>query len=245
MTGFHRRKTVSFRPCIESLEDRNLLSTYTVDHRADDLVGRGLSGSLRYCIDQAADGDRITFGVRGTITLTGGELAVNKDLDVEGPGIDQLAVSGNHAGRVFNVTAGATVSLGGLTITDGLATDGAGILNAGDLTLSNDRLVANVAQGVAGGGLFGDGGGRGGGVENRAGATLAAVHVRFLGNQALGGPDGGNAFGGAVYNEAGTVAIDQNIFRDNRAAGGDGGTDGVLVVLPGGFRNYLRTAQAG
>jgi hypothetical protein len=38
-----------YRPCLEVLEARQLLSTFTVDHLADNLVGTGLNGSLRYC----------------------------------------------------------------------------------------------------------------------------------------------------------------------------------------------------
>src|SRR6516225_9935170 len=92
-------------PGLEVLEDRNLPSTFTVNHLADDLVGSGLNGSLRYCLNQAANGDTITFGVSGTITLGGNELDITKSLDIEGPGADQLAISGNPspilASRVF------------------------------------------------------------------------------------------------------------------------------------------------
>src|SRR5262249_41622992 len=45
-------------------------STFTVDHLADDSLGSGTSGSLRYALGQVASGDTITFGVTGTINLT-------------------------------------------------------------------------------------------------------------------------------------------------------------------------------
>ena len=48
-------------------------------------------------------------------------------------------------------------------------------------------------QGVAGGGLFGDGAGRGGGVENEAGAILTVSQSTFTGDLAQGGTGGGNA----------------------------------------------------
>jgi hypothetical protein len=47
MTRLRRRAAASFRPSVEMLEVRNLLSTFTVDHLADDMVGSGLNGSLR------------------------------------------------------------------------------------------------------------------------------------------------------------------------------------------------------
>jgi hypothetical protein len=68
------------------LEDRTLPSVYTVDHLADDAVGVELNGSLRYCMTQAVDGDRITFGVTGTINLTGALPNVTRSISIEGPG---------------------------------------------------------------------------------------------------------------------------------------------------------------
>ena len=64
------RRVRAYRPRLEVLESRTLLSTYLVDHLADDLVGSGTSGSLRYAITQAVNGDAINFGVTGTINLT-------------------------------------------------------------------------------------------------------------------------------------------------------------------------------
>jgi hypothetical protein len=88
MTRARRHKLASFRPVIEALEDRNLLSTFTVDHLADDLVGSGLNGSLRYCITNATDGDAISFGVTGTINLTGALPALSHSISIAGPGPD-------------------------------------------------------------------------------------------------------------------------------------------------------------
>jgi hypothetical protein len=65
------RRIRPYRPRLEILEERSLLSTYMVDHLADDVVGEGFNGSLRYCIIHATDGDAIQFGVTGTINLTG------------------------------------------------------------------------------------------------------------------------------------------------------------------------------
>src|SRR5262252_1661040 len=71
-----RRRTRWTRPLLETLEDRNLLSTVMVTTETD-----SIAGSLRQVIGSAAAGDTITFaaGVK-SITLTGGELFINKDL---------------------------------------------------------------------------------------------------------------------------------------------------------------------
>jgi len=46
--GPERGRHRPYRPRLELLEDRTLLSVFTVNHLADDLVGSGLNGSLRY-----------------------------------------------------------------------------------------------------------------------------------------------------------------------------------------------------
>ncbi len=98
-------------------------------------------GSLRDAIAIASGGDTIDFdpGLEGqTITLTGGELAVTQNLDIEGPGADLLTISGDATGRVFDIGGGANVTIAGLTIADGLADHGGGILDepGADLALS-------------------------------------------------------------------------------------------------------------
>ena len=75
-----------FRPRLEGLEDRTVLSTLTVTNALD-----SGAGSLRAAIKAASSGDTIVFAssLNGqTITLTSGELAISKSLDIEGPGPD-------------------------------------------------------------------------------------------------------------------------------------------------------------
>src|SRR5262249_20968210 len=87
-----------FRPALDGLEDRALPSTLTVLNLND--AG---AGSLREELARAQDGDTVVFAprLRGTITLTSGELQVGKDVTIQGPGAGRLAVSGNHDSRVF------------------------------------------------------------------------------------------------------------------------------------------------
>jgi hypothetical protein len=71
-------------------------------------------GSLRQALAVAHDGDRITFAVSGTITLTSGGLVVTKNVKISGPGANQLSIDGNQGPSVFSVDTIATIS--GLTI---------------------------------------------------------------------------------------------------------------------------------
>ncbi len=50
-------------------------------------------GSLREAIALANDGDRIEFAVTGTIALTSGQLTIDKDLTIHGPGADVLRIT--------------------------------------------------------------------------------------------------------------------------------------------------------
>ena len=123
-----------------------MLSTLTVLNNLD-----SGAGSLRAEIAAAHNGDTIVFAPSldgQTITLTKGELLINKNLTIAGPGAGELTVSGNHASRVFEVANGTHVALTGLTISNGLAVggDGGGILNSGTLTVSGSTLSGNSAE---------------------------------------------------------------------------------------------------
>ena len=147
------------RPRLEALEDRAVPSILTVTSAADD----GSSGTLRSVIASASPGDTITFAnsLRGdTITLTKGELNITQSLDIEGLGADQLSVSGNNSSRVFEVAAGLSVTISGLTVTDGYALDqGGGILNDGSNLIlsanvvSNSVVLGSTSTAARGGGL--------------------------------------------------------------------------------------------
>src|SRR6478736_6289769 len=80
------------------------------------------AGSLRQALADAVDGDTINFNssLNGeTITLTSGQLVVDKSVAVNGPGAFNLAVNGNAADRVFYISEDLTVAISGLTIENG------------------------------------------------------------------------------------------------------------------------------
>src|SRR5262249_30637854 len=140
--GAKRSRPHRIVPRLEVLEDRTVPSTLTVTNYLD--TGVAGDGSLRGEIALAQSGDTINFApslAGQTITLTSGELAITKSLDIEGPGANRLTISGNNTSRVFDISGGVTVTIAGMTMTDGLAngsapvlaSTGGGILNFGRL----------------------------------------------------------------------------------------------------------------
>ena len=69
----------------------------------------------------ANDGDTIVFAVTGTIVLTSDGLVIDNDLTISGPGANRLSINGNQAGYgcVFGIAHDNTVTISGLTITNG------------------------------------------------------------------------------------------------------------------------------
>jgi hypothetical protein len=193
------------------------------------------AGSLRQALAIANDGDTIdATGVSGVITLTTGELLVEKNVTITGGGADVLAIDGNATSRIFHIGSGETVTISGLTIRNGHDdTIGGGIDNEGGatLTITNSTLTANTAgsignPAVLGGGIFNTGtltivnstlsantaggiSGAGGGIENQGTATI--VNSTFSGNTASkgGGVDNAEA--------AATVTITNSTFSGNAA----------------------------
>lgn len=112
------------------------------------------AGSLREALDGICPGGVITFSpdfnMPQTITLAG-EVAINKDIAINGPGANLLTINANNAGRAFNISGG-DVSLSGVTITGGNAANGGGIANlGGTVTLTNSVVTGNSASDLGGG----------------------------------------------------------------------------------------------
>jgi hypothetical protein len=216
----------SFVPCLQALEDRTVPSTFTVTNLADSGTGSLRQAILDANANPGADLIKFAGGLHGTIPLAS-ELSITDALTINGPGANQVTVSGGNASRVFYVS-GTTVAIDDLTIANGRVSVpagpafGGGMLNDGaNVTLSKDVFVNNEATssaGYAGGGA----------VANLDGAHLTTTQTDFLNNTASGGSSSlGN--GGAVYDDQlAVVDIEHATFSGNLATGGfaDGGAIG-------------------
>src|SRR5215467_8639044 len=104
-------------------------------------------GSLRQALAVANNGDAIdATGVSGVISLTTGELLVSKNVTINGPGADVLAVDGNMISQVFVTGTGTTVTISSFTIRNGQGNFGGGIFNVGaaTLTISDSPLTGST-----------------------------------------------------------------------------------------------------
>ena len=126
-------------------------ATITVTSGADAGVG-----TLRAAITSAIAGDTIAFSGVTTVTLTSGQLTINKNLTINGGTGVTITRSGVTEFRIFNISSAMTVVFNKLSITNGKAAGQAGgVQNNGILTL-NDCIITNN-EAPQGGGLQNDG----------------------------------------------------------------------------------------
>src|SRR4051794_604893 len=160
-------------------------------------------GSLRDAIANAGAGDTITFDLPlpSTISLTSGELLIDKNLTIVGPGADSLTIELSSSfvlgNPVLHIAEGnLDVTLSGLTVSKGnggrfSSGRGGGLDNqsSGTVVVSACTISDNFA-------------GDGGGVNNEGQGTLNLTDCIITGNSSLG-------LGGGLSNEfgAGVVTI--------------------------------------
>jgi Bacterial Ig-like domain (group 3) len=234
---------------LELLEDRQLLSAFTVTDGSD-TAGSSTDVTLRYAITQAvADGGSSTIGFSSsmtnltdnTITLTTNAAGPDNpygptafvisgaSITIDGAGDPGLALSGGGELRLFAVTDTGSLTLQGLTLEHGLAQGG------------------NGTRGTGGGG--GGGGAGVGGALFNDGGSFTAEGVTFTNNTAEGGQGasgrnteigtGGNG-GGLSGNGSGGVGGKAGFAGSSGGfgAGGGGGGDSIEMADSGGAGGF-------
>jgi hypothetical protein len=236
------------------------LATVTVTNAND-----SGAGSLRQALADVCSGGMVDFAAglaNQTITLTSAELSITKTVTITNPNAANLQVSGNNERRVFNIQAGAAVTMSGLSIISGKATEGGGdcpvsvrcgggISNNGTLTINNSSIKSNITSNC-GGGIYNsglmtindsilDGNSteiEGGGICNSR--VLTVNNTILTNNSALYG-------GGGIYNDA-VLIVSSTILSGNQAMFG-GGIDtyfgSVLTVTSSTFVNNGATRFGG
>ncbi|WP_406698513.1 right-handed parallel beta-helix repeat-containing protein [Singulisphaera sp. Ch08] len=221
-----RRRGAGLVPGFEMLEERVVLSTFTVTNTNNDGAG-----SLRAAIDLAnADPaqDTIDFAssVTGTISLRSALPALSTAILLSGPGSSALTVARSSDPStpefgIFNVPAKAEVVISGLTISGGRGpASGGAIANSGTLTVTDSTLSGNSSSGAG----FSNGGG---GIANFGTVTVT--------NSTISGNSASKGLGGGILNVSGVVTITDSTLSGNSANEGGGGiasfTNGGIVTV--------------
>jgi hypothetical protein len=181
-------------------------------------------GSLRQAISDGSDAAPIVFDpslAHQTIHLTSGELLLSQNVTISGSAAPGLTIS-NSAGRAFNVAISATAALTDLTINSCQASLGAGVYNAGNLTLSNCTLSNN--QAANGGALY------------QISGWVNVINCTIYGNHAKTG----TGKGGGVNIATGTLFLRNTTFAQNTSVQGGG-----LYVSPYAIADIGNTLMAG
>ncbi len=232
------------RLAVEQLEDRTIPSTYyaaTASALIADISAANQAGGANTIVLTALSTSPYVLTAADNATDGGNGLpviAANDNLTIQGNGdtIQRSTASGTPAFRLFDVAAGASLTLTNLTLANGqviagtgMNAYGGGIYSSGSLTLTNATLSSNSAQ-ASSGNVYGGG-------LCVAGGTVTVTNGALSSNSAIGG----NAYGGGVFVSSAaaiTVTLTNVTLSSNSAIGGDGvvggeGEGGGLYVAGG------------
>jgi hypothetical protein len=149
----------------------------------------------------------------GEDAAAAGDLDLTKSVTISGAGARSTVVDAVGLDRVFDVGSGAVVLISDLTVTGGAGPAGAGMRNAGTLTLVRDALTGNQAAGTNnGGGILSNG-------------SLTITRSTIAGNHGHDG--GGIAFGGQLS------VMDSTVAGNVAGIPGAGGEAGAILGATG------------
>ncbi len=193
-------------------------------------------GSIQTAITTAEggtyNGDDVTINVSaGTYpeidTISASLL---NSLTIAGAGASTTTVNGNQAGSVFTINSG-TVTIDDVTITNGSAVFGGGILDYGTATVTDSTLSGNSATNYGGGIMTSTGGTttvtdstlsgnstahNGGGIANFDGGPTIVTDSTLSGNSAV-------FLGGGIFTYSATATVTDSTLSGNSAGTSGGG----------------------
>lgn len=211
----------------------SLMSTFSLCADVFNLSTHVNYADLQDAIDDANSGD--TLLIKGKQI---GNFVINKDLTLRGE--KNAVLDGNQTGTVLTVGSISNIVayVRSLTIQNGLADNGGGIVNDATLNLFNVEIINNTAT-ANGGGIYAStsvshtslndcdveynsSGINGGGIANTAGG-LVITHSKISHNVASNGE------GGGVYSSEGIaiITISDTKIENNSTPNGAGG--GIFI----------------
>jgi hypothetical protein len=227
------RQRARFRPRLEVLEDRTLLSSYfaatTSDLIADINAANKAGGANTITLTAPTTSPYVLTAVNTTANGANGlpVISSNKgdNLTIIGNGdtIERSAAAGTPAFRLFGVAAGSSLTLKSLTLQNGLAfgsgsaADAGAIYNQGTLSLSGVTVQNNVAQGSKG--------------------ADGVLNSQLKKGQSINGQVGADAAGGGIWSSGSVTLQGGTTLGGNQALGGQGGAAGYSHTANGNGGN--------
>ncbi|MBX7105659.1 MAG: right-handed parallel beta-helix repeat-containing protein [Gemmataceae bacterium] len=228
---------------IGAIESRALIVSNTNDSGVGSLRQAVLDANNETGVDTITF-DPTVFATNKTIKLTSGELNVSDEFTVNGP-TGGVTVSGNTAGRIFNIDTVASATFERMTFTGGMVTgteDGGAIQSKATALTIRDCVFDGNSAGDFGGAVVtlvssvttlervtmsnNSAGFTGGGFANFVAGPVTVVDSAFFGNFA-------GAIGGALAHTGGTALTIRNTTISGNTAGTNGG--GILHGGNGAF----------
>lgn len=225
------------------IDQSSWATTIEVNSMMDTQIAQDSHCTLREAIENANQGsettggdctsgsvgtDVIKFSPKSNVLLKlNTTLVVSSNIRLDGTNIDTLILSGDHATRVFEITPNTVVEMEHVTIAQGSAFEGGGILNYGHLIVIDSIFQYNTAH-------------IGGGISNKGDLTISSS--TFLNNVA-------DSTGGGIENTGDNALIAYSIFLNNSSALGGGshneGETSHLVVANTTFSNNSASTGGG
>jgi CSLREA domain-containing protein len=236
---------------VNTLDDSNGNSDCSLRDTINAANGTPTSGST--CTRARTGKDTIRFSVTGTIGLTSTLPEItDSQLTIKGPPSPGITIDGGHAVQMMQVASGTTLSLDGLTISNGngsSTTDpGGAISNHGDVKITNSAFSGSsyvVTTSVSGGGaIFNDG---------KLAVTNSTFTDNVTGCSTIQCTNQGLSFGGGAIFNNGTLSVTKSTFSSNFVGTpfhfGEGGgifnENGTLTVTNSHFSNNNTDGVAG
>lgn len=199
----------------------------------------GSAGTLRFEIENANSGDVIEFNMNYPATISlNTVIEIKESILINGPGTENLIISGNNSVQIFNVwgiVKVVKVNINNITIEKGNALNGGAIFNFDHLILSN--CVIRESSATNGGGIANQGvlniencnihsntATNGGAITNN-GTNLLAINSYFSGNEATNG-------GGLVNVDESIDTLINCVITGNKAdnTGGIDNSGNILLI---------------
>ncbi len=196
------------------------------------------AGSLRHNVNNATPGDTIIFSPiinNSKIILSGGPLTISQNLVIQGPGQDQLSVSGSNGWAIFNIAPAVNVIISGITITEGNVPYEGNNLHSGAIYSQGNLTMELVSfKGNSAGAIYNTG-------------SLTLNKVIITNNSIYTGQYKGDA--GALFNEG--IALITDCEVSNNSGYGiflDAGTGGIsnlgtMSIYNSSINNNLSSGQ--